>query len=192
MKRGVLLLSGSVVAIGALILAVLFTPVLREELRLLVLVPLIKGYHLIRYHYIERLPQFLLWAIPLALLFLIIFRSILRFPRSCAPTSSERPTPAGVGNLARIARHIHRARSSRIARVRLCRRVFEIAARLVARHEGLPLEQARDLLRSGAWDADPAVVTFLRSHHRENRGGRDFVARLEHIVAFLEKYHQEV
>jgi hypothetical protein len=139
-------------AFVVVVVAMTASGTLREEVRAIFVVPLLQGFYIIR-HYIDRLPQLIVWIAPLLFFVVLLIRAVVGTPslrRQRAYPQHDRPDK---GELARLARQIHHARVSRFARVHVCRRLSEIAIRLIARRTGVPLGQARAMLRTGQWDA---------------------------------------
>jgi hypothetical protein len=180
-------------AVLATALAALFVPAVGVELHAAILTPLIAAFYTIR-AYIERLPQLMLWVIPILITSAILFRLLFALPRREKPHRHERRPQAGDGKLAEMIRQIERSRVSRFARVRVCRQLSDSAMRLLARRHGVPIEEARRRLRNGQWEAEPSVVGFLTPHlhHRRPAAGKGFLVQLAGALTFLERYRQEI
>ena len=176
----------------ALAFAALFVPAVGAELHKALLTPLIAAFYAVR-AYIIRLPQLLLWLLPIAIVTILIVRSILSLPRSERRRRRERRPKAGEGKLAELIRQIQRTRVSRFARVRVCRRLTETAVRLLAKRRGIPIEEARRRMRAADWQADPRVIAFLvpHRHHRRPSGGKGFLMEFAGTLSFLERFHRE-
>ena len=166
-----------------------------EELRIYVLQPAIEAYFVLRY-YLEFIPQLFLWMIPLLFVCLIMIRRAVRWSqrdRSTQPRRVQAIAP-GEGELARLARQIHRAHHSRFARVRLSRTLVEIGARLIAGREGASLWRARQQLADGYWRNAGPVHHFLipRRHYTARQSGHDFERSLRETVEYLEEFDRNV
>jgi len=187
-----LLIAGGVLSLGVGLTAA-FSPAFREELRLLIVVPFLQAYYVVRF-YLDRLPQLLLWLVPLCVLAVLTVRAVLRPVH--VPRRRRRwiDPPWREGELLVLGRRIHTARISRFGRMRVSRRAAGIAMRLIASHRGASLEEARASLRRKDWCDDKAVASFLQPHAHSGRlgEGKDFQRRLDRVVSYLEQYHQEV
>jgi len=186
----VVLAGGTVLATS---LATLLIPAVGAELHAAILTPMIAAYYTIR-AYIERLPQLLLWVIPILVTSIVLFRLLLALPRLKQQNRRDRTPRAGDGKLAETIRQIQRTRMSRFARVRICRQLSDSAMRLLAKRYAVPIEEARRRLRSGDWEADPAVIGFLTPHlhHRRPTAGKGFLVQLARTLTFLEQYRQQI
>jgi hypothetical protein len=144
------------------------------------------------------LPQALLWAIVLLIgcaVLLASWRRVLGGSRS-KPDRRRRTViePCNANAIESLARDIDRAPRRHVSRVRVVRELSILAVRLIAQKEGLPLEEARRLLRSGQWPEDPRVRRFFASR-RDGKSGvprQSFLEAATYTLAHLERYHQEV
>ncbi len=162
-----------------------------EILRVHVLVPLIQAYFISRF-YLEFVPQIILWLVPPAIVLLIMGRRFVRWSRQGRPTRHYEPTPIapGEGELARLAHQVHRAHTSRFARVRLSRTLVEIGARLIAGREGMALQRARQELQNGYWRDSASIQQFLtpRRHYTLRQSETGFEDTLQEVIEHLEQY----
>ena len=191
-KRTLLWGSAAFVTALAIALAALFIPSVRAELHEAILTPLIAAFFTVR-AYILRLPQLLLWVVPVLVVALLVVRSLFVMPRFTRHRRRERLAQAGEGKLAEMIRRIQRTRVSRFARVRICRQLSDTAMRLLARRHGIPLEEARRRMRQGDWEADREIIGFLTPHRHHGRptAGKGFLVQLAGTLAFLERFHRE-
>lgn len=180
-------------AVLAMALTALLIPAVGAELHAAILTPLIAAFYTVR-AYIERLPQLLLWILPILVASMLLFQLLLALPRLKQHHHRGRPPQAGDGKLAEMSRQIQRTRVSRFARVRVCRQLSDSAMRLLARRYCLSIEEARTLLRDGQWEADPSVISFLTPHvhHQRPSAGKGFLIQLARTLTFLERYRQEI
>ncbi len=148
---------------------------------------------------LAAVPEALLWGGILLIGYIVLLVSWRRLvararPRPTAPRPTTEPHPRDRSAVAALAQDLARARRRQISRRRVVRELSVLAVRLVARHEGLPLPRARELVTSGDWPDDPRVRRLLGSR-RDDRSAlpRDaFLDAVRHTVTYLEHYHQEV
>jgi len=180
-------------AVLATALTALFVPAVGAELHAAILTPLIAAFYTIR-AYVERLPQLLLWVIPIVITGGVLFRLLLARPRLKQQSRGKRQPQARDGKLAEMIRQIQRTRVSRFARIRVCRQLSDSTMRLLARRSGVPIEEARRQLRSSDWDAEIEVKRFLTPHlhHRRPAAGKGFLVELHRVLTFLERYRQQI
>ncbi len=193
MRIRLVLLAVAGCSVLATALAALLIPAVGAELHAAILTPIIAAFYTVR-AYIERLPQLLLWVIPIAATAIVLFRLLFALPRTARRSRADRRPRAGDGRLAEMIRQIQRTRVSRFARVRVCRQLSDSAVRLLARRNGIPIPDARTQLRANAWDAEIEVKRFLTPHlhHRRPSAGKGFLVDLHRTVTFLERYRQEI
>ena len=156
---------------------------LREQVRTLFVVPIVQGFYIIR-RYVDRLPQLVVWIVPLLLVVVLPARAMFGRPSQSEHRRRPHHDQPEKGDLARLARQIHRSRLSRFARVHIARRLFEVAIRLMARRTGVSLDEARSTLRAGSWEACEGVGSFLVPQRHYGRTQADFLARLERALSF--------
>jgi len=64
---------------------------------------------------------------------------------------------------------------------------------MIARHEGVPLSRAQEMLLSQEWTDDREVASFLALRPlADTIPKKGFQERLAHSIEFLERYYQEV
>jgi len=173
--------------------SVLFATLLRGGFRNAILVPLFQGFYIIRF-YVVRLPQQLLWAVPLllvgALLLSVTFRALGPPAKS---TARQRPVDRTVDELERTAAAINAARYRPFYCKRVTHALEEIAVRMIARQERCPLSDARARLEGGKWGDDPIAQAFFHTDKKKRRLARrriHFNGQLRHTVHILERYGQ--
>ena len=172
----------------------LFSPVLRDFLKVFLLEPLITSYYVSRW-YLARFPQFLLWAGLILVASAFFVRVYWRvFRNSSLPSSKEsKSSPKRPqGALRRLTREIHAARHRPFYQRRLARRLGGVAVRMIAIKKRISLIEARTEFEREIWTENPIILSFFR--HRKLRpgfaSGHDFVAQLEATLSFLERYQQ--
>lgn len=173
--------------------SVLFATILRGGFRAAILAPLLQGFYLVRF-YVLRLPQQLLWVVPLllvgALLVRVAFRALGPQPRR---TYQQPSTRVVVDELERLATTINYAQYRSFHRERVVNELSKITARLIARQEQIGVDEAQSRLEAGTWGDDPVVRAFFRTDkkkwRRAHRMAR-FDEQLRHTVHILERYSQ--
>ena len=189
---------GRIFVITLLVLAagfsVFFATVLRGGFRAAILTPLLQGFYLVRF-YVLRLPQQLLWVVPLLVvgvfLVRVAFRALGPRPRH---THLQPPTRVVVDELERLAATINHAQHSSFNQKRVVNELSKITARLIARHEQIRINDAQRCLGAGTWGDDPVVQAFFRTdkkkRRRRARRTDRFNEQLQHTVHILERYSQ--
>lgn len=187
------------VGVLAIIVSLTLLLLYNAPLRRTILDPLTWMFNDIR-RALAPLPQALLWAIGL-----LIGCAILLATWSRA-LGGMRERPAGAGRrigyvrpqntnaIASLARDLERSPRRHVSRVRVVRELSVLAVRLIARREGLSLEEARSLLNSGQWPDDPLVRQFFATRPGGGRGvpKHRFLEAAARTLTHLERYHQEV
>jgi hypothetical protein len=187
-SRSRLILAFAFLAAVILASAVLFR-FYAEGLRVHMLQPVLNAYLVARY-YLDFVPQWILWMLPLFFACALLIRQAFRQPRDARSVRPHWPdiAAAGEGELARLVQQIHRAHRSRFARVRLSRTLVEIATRVIAARQATSLPRARQSLESGYWRSERAVHEFLipRRHYTSQQSDHEFEQSLRKTVEHLE------
>ena len=195
-KKRFVRLAVSIAAAGfvvALPLLLLYSPPLRRVL----LDPIVWIANDVR-NALAKLPQALLWAVGLLIgcvILLFSWRRVLRGITSRPPRPRETPVrPYNIDAVATLARDLHRARRHHVSRRRVIRELSVLAIRLLAKRRGIPLHEARALLRLGRWPDDAVVRRLFASRHGGGGAVRrhEFIDAVEATLEFLDHYHQEV
>jgi hypothetical protein len=188
-RRNFFLVVAAVLAVG---FSVLFATVLQEWFRTAILAPLMRGFFLIRF-YSLRLPQQLWWVAALLLAVALLVRMTLR-ALGPAPKRSQRGQSTGetVDELERLASLIDRAQFHPFYRQRVAGELARLAARLIARQEGVSVDQAWARLEAGTWGSDVLVQSLLREKRKRHRRWRKirFNEELKHTLDVVERYSQ--
>jgi hypothetical protein len=192
-KRRALWLTALLISLP-LALLFLFSPVLRDFLKVFLLEPLITSYYVSRW-YLARFPQLLLWAGLILIASAFFVRGYWRVLRSSGSPSSKASEPSSKspkGALQKLTREIHAARHRPFYQRRLARRLTGIAVRMIARRKKISIIEARTEFERETWTEDPIILSFFR--HRKLRpgftSGHDFQAQFEATLSFLERYQQ--
>lgn len=191
MRRQWIILS-SVAAVATVGLTLLL--VLNDAIRHAILDPLISFYQVLRLLFMS-LPQLVIWGIVLLIGTAFLSRA---YPRPMSPSSRRsRPTTRPVGQsdwtLIRLAELIEHSRLRRSARAGIVRVLAETAVLMIARHEGVPLSRAQEMLLSQDWTDDREVASFLTLRPLASAIPKEgFRKRLVRSIDFLERYYQEV
>ena len=185
------------VAIGGAVLTLTLLLLYNEPLRRILLEPMTLALLDVR-RSLAALPQALLWGLVLTLggvVLLLAWRRSLRRPRP-ARMRPHRPivVPHNMNAVTSLARDLSRSPNRHVSRVRVVRELSVVAVRLLARHRGVPLDEARRMLLSGEWPDDPHVRELLASRRAGTRGipRHAFLDAVRATFRFLERYHQEV
>ena len=183
--------------IGVIIVALTLLLLYSEPLRRAILEPATWLVDDVR-RALATVPQALLWAIGLLIGIAVLAASWKRVLKALTVKprlgrwSVVRPYNANA--IATLTRDLDRAAKHHTSRVRIVRELAVLAIRLVAKREGVSLEEARRLLTDGRWPDDPRVRQLFASR-RAGAGSvpkESFVDAIEHALAYLVRYHQEV
>jgi len=160
-----------------------------DAIRTHVVRPAIETYYVVLY-YVDLVPQLFWWLIPPAIVSLVLLRRFSRPSTSDTEPQASRSSPIrpGEGELTHLVRLVRRAHHSRFARVRLSRTLVEVAARLVAGREGVPLATARKMMIDGYWRTSRSVHHFLtpRRHYTARLRSAEFREALQETLDQLE------
>ena len=189
-------------ALLVLLLAPLLVFPLRDLVRELIVVPLSYvawfGDLLL-----QSLPPIFFWIILIFIALRIALRSLRRPAQpEGAPESPEATYPTPV---ALWARRLRLTRVGRYSRWRLAHHLSELAAEILAHHQGITPREARERIRDGEFEAPPEIHTYLHlGMSPQMLEGRDTITRLlvrlrlhreppspldlhpERVIAFLE------
>ena len=192
-RRHVLIAIAALIVIAGMTIALL----VHSDLRHAIVEPLADTLFVIRY-VIAGLPEYLVWVVLVLLASSLIIRAWKRTRRAETPAGggrrSGRPAKPRVSPSIDLAVAVARAPKSRLMRGRVRRDLIELAVRLVARSEAVPLPEARRRIRDEEdWTHDPLVLMLLGDRGRYAGAKRRDIARdIEYTVRFLESYYEEV
>jgi len=189
-KRALFIIVGVVLMVA---ITLLFLFPLRNFVRVALVEPLITAYYIARW-YLHRLPQLLLWAGLVLGTSYLLFRAYYRaFPPAKQRVAMRRIALLG-SNLDWLRQTIARARKHSFSRRQIASDLVRTAVRLIARREGLSLDEARDRFETFEWCDDCVVRDFFgyRRLHYGWRRGVDFSDKLQRTISFLERYQQGV
>ncbi len=187
------------VPIAAVLVVVALTLLLlyNEPLRKAILEPITWAIHDIRSG-LAALPQALLWGIGLLLgctVILVTWRRAFRGSKKRPPRArGVTVAPHNTSAVASLARDLRRAPKRHVSRSRVVRELSILAVRLIAKREGVSLEQARKTLQSGRWPDDPEIRRFFAARRDGETAvpKTHFIEAAEATLAFLDSFHQEV
>ncbi len=189
-KRALFITVGVVLMVA---ITLLFLFPLRNFVRVGLVEPLITAYYIARW-YLHRLPQLLLWVGLVLGATYFLFRAYFRtFPTAKQHVAMRRFTPLG-SDLDRLRQMILRARKHSFSRRQIASELVRTTVRLIARREGLSLDEARERFETFEWCDAYVVRDFFRYRrlHYGWRPGVDFSDKLQRTISFLERYQQGV
>ena len=189
-KRVLFIIVGAVLMVA---ITLLFLFPLRDFVRVGLVEPLITAYYIARW-YLHRLPQLLLWAGLVLGASYFLFRTYFQaFPIAKQRVAMRRFTPLG-SDLDRLRQMILRARKHSFSRRQIASELVRTTVRLIARREGLSLDEARERFETFEWCDTYVVRDFFRYRqlHYGWRPGVDFSDKLQRTISFLERYQQGV
>jgi hypothetical protein len=189
-KRGLFIIVGAVLMVA---ITLLFLFPLRDFVRVGLVEPLITAYYIARW-YLHRLPQLLLWVGLVLGASYFLFRAYFQaFPTAKQRVAMRRVTPLG-SDLNRLRQMILRARKHSFSRRQIASELVRTTVRLIARREGLSLDEARERFETFEWCDTYVVRDFFRYRqlHYGWRPGVDFSDKLQRTISFLERYQQGV
>ncbi len=189
-KRALFITVGVVLMVA---ITLLFLFPLRDFVRVGLVEPLITAYYIARW-YLHRLPQLLLWAGLVLGATYFLFRAYFRaFPTAKQRVAMRRFAPLG-SDLDRLRQMILRARKHSFSRRQIASELVRTTVRLIARREGLSLDEARERFETFEWCDAYVVRDFFRYRrlHYGWRPGVDFSDKLQRTISFLERYQQGV
>ncbi len=184
------------ITVGVLLMVtitLLFIFPLRDFVRVGLVEPLITAYYIARW-YLHRLPQLLLWAGLVLGASYFLFRTYFRaFPSAKERVAMRRITPLG-SDLDLLRRAIARTRKHSFSRRQIASDLVRTTVRLIARREGLSLDEARERFETFEWCNAHVVRDFFRYRrlHYGWKRGVDFSDKLQRTISFLEDYQQGV
>ena len=186
--RGLFFVVAAVLTAG---FSVLFATAFPGWFRTALLAPLMRGVFLIRF-YSARLPQQLWWVVTLLLAGTLLARMALHAFGPAPKASPRGQSPGGsVDELDRLAATIDGARRHRFCQQRVTGELARLAARLISRQEGVPVDQARARLDAGAWGSDVRVQAFFHAKRRRlHRRRPRFDEELGRALDAIERYSQ--
>ncbi|MEA1871271.1 MAG: hypothetical protein U9N00_03665 [Candidatus Bipolaricaulota bacterium] len=190
-KRALFIIIGAVLMI---VVTLLFLFPLRDFVRVGLVEPLITAYYIARW-YLHRLPQLLLWAGLVLGASYFLFRAYHQaFPLAKQRVAMRRITTPLGSDLQWLQQVIARARKRAFSRRLIASNLVHTAVRLIARREGLSLDEARERFETFEWCDDLVVKEFFRYRrtHYGWRRGVYFSDKLQRTISFLERYQQGV
>lgn len=183
-----LLATGSIVTFSLLLF-------FNETIRSFVLEPILESVNAVRFM-LGYVSQDLQWTVALLIVIAIIvpyfmFRVPKHSRQKSVPQPANFPTE---GPAMKLTQLVERSAHSRFLRGQVILELRDLAARSVAYHHGMSVEQAKQALDTMKWTSDPSVRAFLssdniRARKQKQKGFRDqAISALTHI----ERIYQEV
>jgi hypothetical protein len=185
------------IAIGATVVALTLLLLYSEPLRMAILEPATWMIDDVR-RSLATVPQGLLWAIGLLIGIGVLAASWKRVltALTAKPRISRRSIvrPYNANAIATLTRDLDRAAKHHSSRARIVRELAILAIRLIAKREGISVEEARKLVVAGRWPDDRRVKQLFASRRAgANRTPKQsFVDAVEYALAYLVRYYQEV
>jgi hypothetical protein len=141
--------------------ALLFAPLCRPLAREAVLIPLLYLLWLLKFLF-DAVPQTVLWAVFVLLLFLILAVSLLGGSRQ---RQNRRTSPPGrpPQRVAEWARLLEQADGDTYFKWRLGQQLQKVALRLLADERQQPLAETRQQLRRGDIELPPEVLAYFQA-----------------------------
>ncbi|MBU1049799.1 hypothetical protein KKG90_07240 [Candidatus Bipolaricaulota bacterium] len=169
--------------------------IFNDPVRRVVLDPIIEGINAIRY-VLGYVPQDLEWFVSLLVVFVVvlgIFAS--RLPQRARPEHVPfNPPFPSEGPTMRLTRILDNSTKNRFGRERVVLEMRDLAARAVAYHAGISVEEAKELLDTPTWTDDASVRDFLSldKHRAGKNDQKRFHDQVEYALAHIERMYQEV
>jgi hypothetical protein len=140
-------------------------------------------------------PQDLQWLVVLAIA--IIFSAVFvigRLPqRERRPRRSPPPRFPTEGPTMRVAQMIDESARFKHRHVRLVIELRDLVAHVLARHHGIPVLRAKELLDTEDWTDDPVVRAYLATDERGvgHEDKRRPHTQVDRVLTQIEKINQE-
>ena len=181
----------SIAAVISLTLILLFVPSLRDT----ILTPLIKAWISVRYA-LSILSERLQWTIALGLGFFLVLGSLLkRMPDPESPPRSAGHLQCSSESASSRLQHLlSRGSRSRFSREQTGVELRDLAARVLAYHEGLSLDVAKTRIMSEGLPNAPTLSTLVAQDDSEKRLTREpeFLSKVDRALSEIEHNYQEV
>ncbi len=180
------------IAAFALTMILLLSPSLRDA----ILTPLINSLISFRHTLLYGLSERLQWTIALGLGFFLVLGSLLkRMPDpESPPRSDEQPQCSSESAASRLQHLLSRGSRSRFSREQTGVELRDLAARVLAYHEGLSLDVAKKRIMSEGLPNAPMLSTLVAQDDSEKRLTREpeFLSKVDRALSEIEHNYQEV
>ena len=169
--------------------------IFNDAIRGSILDPIVGGINAARY-ILGYMPQDLQWILTLLFVFVIVVvYYVSRLPKRArqeiAPHSLRFPFQGPAMTLTRI---VEKSSHNKFHRERVILELRDLAARSLAYHHGIPVEEAKDFLDTTEWTNDPSVRAFLSldKHRAGKQKQSNFHDQADHALTHIERTYQEV
>lgn len=169
--------------------------IFNDAVRGVVLDPIISGVLAFRYA-LGYFPQDLEWLVSLLIVSVVVavmFTTRLPKRERSKHVPFIPPFPKE-GPAMRLARILDNSTLNRFRRERVILEMRDLAARTLAYHKGISVEEARESLDTPNWTDSATVRDFLSlDKHRAGKiDQKEFHAQVDHALAHIEQMYQEV
>ena len=169
--------------------------IFNDAMRGFILDPIVGGINAARYMW-GYMPQDLQWMISLLIVFVIVVGYyVSRLPKrtrqEIVPRSLKFPSQ---GPAMRLARMVEKSAHNKFLREQVVLELRDLAARSLAYHRGISVEEAKDSLDTTEWTNDPSIRDFLSldKHRAGKQKQKRFYDQADHALAHIERTYQEV
>ena len=166
-----------------------------DAVRGVVLDPIIAGINALRYT-LGYMPQDLEWLISLSVVFVVVLIMFAaRLPKHIRPKHVPFiPSFPNEGPAMRLTDILENSTKNKFRRERVILEMRDLAARTLAYHKGISLEEATEALDTPDWTHNATVRDFLSlDKHRAGKiDQKSFHTQVDHALAHIEQMYQEV
>jgi len=169
--------------------------IFNDAIRGFILDPIVEGINAARYM-LGYMPQDFQWIVTLLIIFVIVVAYFVsRLPKHArqevVPRSLKFPSQ---GPAMRLTRILERSTHNKFRREQVILELRDLAARSLAYHRGISVEEAKDSLDTTEWTSDLSVRAFLSldKHRAGKQKQESFHDQADHALAHIERTYQEV
>ena len=169
--------------------------IFNDAVRGVILDPMIAGINAFRYT-LGYMPQDLEWLISLSVVFVVVLIMFAaRLPKHARPKYVPFIPPfPSEGPAMRLTGILENSTKNKFRRERVILEMRDLAARTLAYHKGISLEEATEALDTPDWTHNATVRDFLSlDKHRAGKiDQKSFHTQVDHALAHIEQMYQEV